>query len=278
MPRKVNKATEALKIGYILFVLFFAFFPLYVMMAVSMKSNEQYIASPWSFNPISTWKWENWGAAWDTVGGYIWNSVFVSVQSTFYTICMVILCAYALARYRFPGRNLAYYGVLASMFLPGTAATLVTVFSLLKNLGLVNSLWALVIMGSVSGQIAGVFLLKQFIEDIPGALFESAQIDGAGHIKQIFHIVLPMSIPVISIAMIMDFLSTWNNVILPLILLRDPQLLTIPVGLMRMEGEYVKDYGELMAGYAISSVPLILLFIFTMRTFVKGLAAGAVKG
>jgi ABC-type glycerol-3-phosphate transport system permease component len=133
-------------------------------------------------------------------------------------------------------------------------------------------------MGTNAGQIAGVFLIKQFIEDIPASLFEAAQIDGAGHFHQIFHIVIPMSVPVISICMITDFLGTWNNVILPLIVLRDNEWLTIPVGLMRLEGEYVKEYGQMMAGYAISSIPLIILFIFCMKTFVKGLAAGAVKG
>jgi ABC-type glycerol-3-phosphate transport system permease component len=191
---------------------------------------------------------------------------------------MVLMSAYALARYRFPGRNLIYYGIIASMFLPGTAATMVTVFNLLKNLGLVNSLWALVLMGSNAGQIAGVFLIKQFLEDIPASLFEAAEMDGAGHLHQIFHIVIPMSVPVISICMITDFLSTWNNVILPLVVLRDEELLTIPVALMRLEGEYVKQYGQMMAGYAISSVPLILLFLFCMKTFVRGLAHGAIKG
>ncbi|MCC5849747.1 MAG: carbohydrate ABC transporter permease [Verrucomicrobia bacterium] len=278
MPKKINKATETLKIGYVLFVLFFAFIPLFIMIVVSFKTNTQYQTNPFFFDHPSTWQWGNWSKAWDIVSGYIWNSIFVSVLSTLTTISMVLLSAYALARYRFPGRNIIYYGIIASMFLPGTAATLVTVFDLLRRLNLINSLWALVLMGTNGGQIAGVFLIKQFIEDIPGSLFEAAQMDGAGHLHQIRHIVLPMSIPVISICMIMDFLGTWNSVILPLIVLRDPELLTIPVGLMYLEGEYVKQYGEMMAGYAISSVPLIIMFIFTMKTFVKGLAAGAVKG
>lgn len=278
MPKQLNKATESLKIGYLLFVLGFAFLPLFIMIVVSFKSNQQYQANPFFFDPISEWNWSNWSFAWDTVSGFIWNSIFVSVLSTLTTISMVLLSAYALARYRFPGRNIIFYGIIASMFLPGTAATLVTLFDLLKRLNLINSLWALVLMGTNSGQIAGIFLIKQFIEDIPGSLFEAAQMDGAGHLHQIRHIVLPMSIPVISICMIMDFLGTWNNVILPLIVLRDEELLTIPVGLMRLEGEYVKEYGQMMAGFAISSIPLVIMFLFTMKTFVKGLAAGAVKG
>lgn len=278
MPKQLNKATESLKIGYLLFILGFAFLPLFIMIVVSFKTNQQYQANPFFFDPVSEWNWGNWAFAWETVSGFIWNSIFVSVLSTLTTISMVLLSAYALARYRFPGRNIIFYGIIASMFLPGTAATLVTLFDLLQRLNLINSLWALVLMGTNSGQIAGIFLIKQFIEDIPASLFEAAQIDGAGHLHQIRHIVLPMSIPVISICMIMDFLGTWNNVILPLVVLRDEELLTIPVGLMRLEGEYIKEYGQMMAGFAISSVPLVIMFLFTMKTFVKGLAAGAVKG
>jgi ABC-type glycerol-3-phosphate transport system permease component len=167
---------------------------------------------------------------------------------------------------------------MATMFLPGTVAALVTLFDLLRRMGLVNNLWALVLMASVGGQVAGVFILRNFIEDIPKELFESAQLDGAGHLQQIRHIILPLSASIISVTCIMDFLGSWNNTILPLLLLRDDQLLTIPVGLFRLDGEYVKQYGQLMAGYAISSVPLLIIFLFSMKFFVKGLSAGAVKG
>lgn len=278
MARKISKTAEGLKIGYVLFLLATAFFPLYVMLAVSFKTREQYQANPWVFDAFANWRWHNWEVAWHTVGGYISNSVFVSVTGTLLTILTVLLCSYPLARYRFPGRNVIYYGLLASMFLPGTAATLVTVFALLQRLDLVNNLWALILMAVVHGQITGVFLLKQYIEDIPVSLFDSAEMDGAGHLQQIRHIVLPMSGPIISVSAIMSFLGTWNDVILPMIILRDNELLTIPVGLLRLEGEYVKNYGEMMAGYAIASVPLVLLFLFTMRFFVKGLSAGAIKG
>ncbi|MGF1530441.1 MAG: carbohydrate ABC transporter permease [Puniceicoccaceae bacterium] len=278
MAKKINPAAEGLKIGYLLFIQFFAFLPLFIMIVVSFKSNEQYLANPWFFDHPSQWNWSNWSIAWDSVHGYIGNSIFVSVLSTSITLVIVLLSSYAIARYSFPGKNVIFYLVMATMFLPGTVASLVTLFDLLVALNLTNTLWALVVMGSVSGQVAGIFILRNFIEDIPKELFESAQIDGAGHLQQIRHIVLPLSASIISVTVILDFLGTWNEVILPLLLLRDDELLTIPVGLFRLDGEYVKQYGQMMAGYAIASVPLLFLFVFSMKLFVRGLSAGAVKG
>ncbi|MEM8737039.1 MAG: carbohydrate ABC transporter permease [Planctomycetota bacterium] len=278
MPRKINKTAEGVKYAIVLFVLLFALYPLVVTFAISFKTNAQYQANPFFFDAISTWRWGNWAKAWDGVRFYIANSIFVSLTAMVIGMTMMTLTAYALARYRFRGRNIIYYGIVASMFLPGTAATLVTMFWLIRNMGLVNNLWALVIVGGAGGQVVGIFIMKQFIEDIPKELFESAQIDGAGHLRQIISIVLPMSAPIMATVAILDFLGHWNNVMLPLIVLRDDEKLTIPVGLLRLEGEYVKQWGELMAGYAISSIPLLVLFTFTMRWFVRGLAAGAIKG
>ena len=164
------------------------------------------------------------------------------------------------------------------MFLPGTAATLVTTFNLIRNLGLMNNLWTLVIIGAVGGQVAAVFILKQYIEDIPRELFESAQIDGAGHLQQIRHIILPLSGSILGTLAILNFLGVWNNLMLPLVVFRDQELFTVPLRLMQLEGDIVKEWGPLMAGYAITAIPLIILFIFTMRLFVKGIASGAVKG
>lgn len=278
LNRLADKAAELVKHAIILFVIAIALYPLLVTFIISFKTNAQYEANPFFFDPVSTWNWSNWAVAWHTVKDYIANSIVTAVGATAFGMVMIVLASYVLGRYRFPLKNLVYFGIIASMFLPGTAATLVTMFWLVRNMGLVNSLWSLVIVGAAGGQVVGIFILKQFIEEIPRELFESAEIDGAGHIRQILSIVLPMSGPVLAIIAILTFLAQWNNVMLPLVVLRDDEKLTIPVGLLRLEGEYVKQWGEMMAGYAIASIPLIVLFVFTMRWFVRGLAAGAIKG
>ncbi|MAE66666.1 MAG: ABC transporter permease [Phycisphaeraceae bacterium] len=269
---------ELIKHAILWFVLVFAFFPFYLMIVISLKTNDQFVSNPWWFDSVSEWHWSNWTKAWGTVQTYIANSIVTSVGAVAFCLAMSVLTSYVLARYRFPGRTIIYYAIIASMFLPGTAATLVTTFVLYMDLGLVNSLWALVIAGAVGGQVMCIFILRQFIEEIPAELFDSAQVDGAGHLQQIRHIVLPMTGSIMGTLAILQFLGNWNNLIWPLVILRDDEKLTVPVGLMRLEGEYVKQWGELMAGYTISSIPLVLLFLFTMRLFTRSLTAGAIKG
>jgi ABC-type glycerol-3-phosphate transport system permease component len=278
MAQRISKPKEITKHLLVLFVLFFAFFPLYLMVVISFKDNQQFTANPFLPDAIGSWKWENWAKGWNTVSVYIANSIVTSMGAVVICLVTATLTAYVMARYKFVGREVIYYLIIGTMFLPGTAATLVTLFELIRSMGMVNKLYALILVGAVGGQVTCIFILRQFIEDIPKELFESAQIDGAGHLQQIRHIVVPMSGGVMGVLAIMQFIGNWNNLMLPLILMRDDVLLTVPVGLMRLEGEYVKEWGELMAGYTISSIPLIILFLFTMKMFVKGLSAGAVKG
>ncbi|NLX05585.1 MAG: carbohydrate ABC transporter permease [Phycisphaerae bacterium] len=276
--RSRERTKELIKHGLILLVLFSAFFPLYIMVVISFKDNDQFVRNPWWFDSIGTWKWENWSFAWDTVKIYIANSIVTSVAATAFCLLFATLTSYVIAKHKVPGRGVVYYGLIALMFLPGTAATLMTLFTLLKDMHLLNSLWPLIILGATGGQALCVFILRQFIEEIPNELFESAQLDGASSWQQIMHIVLPMSGAILGTLAILQFIGNWNNLMLPLIVMRDDVMLTVPVGLMRLEGEYVKEWGQLMAGYTISSIPMVILFIFTMRLFIRGLTAGAIKG
>lgn len=225
----------------------------------------------------ATWHWENWHKGWDTVSGYIFNTIFVAVTAVFCSLCFSLSTAFFFARYRMPFNKFLWYFFLILMLMPGVA-NLIPLFILLRNLNLLNTLWALVVVGISGGQVIQIYVLRNFIEEIPQDLFDASEIDGASPFQQVLTIVVPLSGSILSTLAILQFLGVWNNFILPFIVIRDDSLLTLAAGLVKLDGEYVKHWGELMAGYSIASLPLVIIFLFTMRLFVKGITAGAVKG
>ena len=310
---------------FILSVLVFAFFPLYVTFAISVKNNKQFNNEPFGLLALSglletfehrpaqleaydpkevvlaqealaagltpthpdwpqvrlstkdTWHWENWTVAWDTVGTYIFNTIVVAVTAVVLALCCSTAAGFFFARYRMPGTTFLWYFFLVLMLMPGVA-NLVPLFILLRDMNLINSLLALIILGISGAQVVQIFILRNFIEEIPQDMFDAADVDGASPFRQVLYIVLPMSASVISTLAILQFISVWNDFLLPFIIIRDDALLTLAAGLSKLDGEYVKQWGEMMAGYSIASLPLVLIFLFTMRLFVRGIAAGAVKG
>jgi ABC-type glycerol-3-phosphate transport system permease component len=201
----------------------------------------------------------------------------VSVSATLGTLFFALLGAYFFARYKMPFSGVIWSGYLILMLLPGVA-NIVPLFALLKSMNLLNTLLALIILGAAGGQVFCIYVLRNFIEEIPKDLFEAAEMDGASHFNQLWNIVVPMSGPILGTLAILQFLGNWNEFLMPLILLRDPQLFTIGVGLIYLDGEYVKDWGNIMAAFTVASIPLVVIFLFTMRLFVQGLSSGAVKG
>jgi ABC-type glycerol-3-phosphate transport system permease component len=259
--------------GFILIELF----PLYMMFQVSFKDNAGFLRNPWLPLPPDQWNLSNWVFGLKLIGPYIANTVFVAVSATAATLFLAILGAYFFARYKMPGSGLLWSAFLVLMLLPGVA-NIVPLFMLLREMSLLNTLWALIIVGMAGGQVFNIFVLRNFIEDLPKDLFEAAEMDGASHLQQIVNVVIPMSGPIIGTLAILTFLGQWNDFLLPLIVLRDKELYTLGVGLIYLDGEYVKQWGQIMAAYFIAALPLIVIFLFTMRLFVKGLAAGAIKG
>ncbi|MES2308937.1 MAG: carbohydrate ABC transporter permease [Verrucomicrobiota bacterium] len=252
-------------------------FPLYMMVQISLKTNEEFLQNPWFPNSWRELHFENWIFGFKLIAPYIANTVLVAVTGTLCTLALAIMGGYFFARYRMPLSRL-FWGVLMLLMLLPSVANIVPLFQLLKSLKLLNTLWALILIGIAGGQVFNIFILRNFIEEIPKDLFEAAEMDGAGHFAQIRHVVIPMSGSIIGTLFILAFLGQWNDFLMPLIVLRDHHLFTIGVGLIYLDGEYVKDWGKIMGAFLIASFPLILIFLFTMKLFVKGLSAGAVKG
>jgi ABC-type glycerol-3-phosphate transport system permease component len=268
---------EAPKHLFIIALLAIELLPLYMMIQISFKNNLTFIQNPWIPSLSLEWVFGNYAEALRLILPYIANTVLVAVTGTCLSLFFAIMGAYFFARYRMPGSNFLWAAFLFIMLLPGVA-NIVPVFMLVKSMGLMNSLWALIFCAVAGGQIFNIFILRNFIEDLPKDLFEAAEIDGASHFKQVMNVVIPMSAPIIGTLFILSFLGHWNEFLYPLIFLRDPKLFTLGVGLIYLDGEYVKDWGKIMAAFFVSSLPLIIIFLFTMRLFVRGLSAGAVKG
>ena len=261
--------------AYIWFILAFSFLPLYLMIIVSFKTNVQFYQAPSAvtapFHP------ENWITAWKMITPTLANSVFISVSSTIFMLFLALSAAYFFARQKMPFSSFLWNALLVLMMLP-MIANLVPLFRLIRDLNLLNTLTALILVGAAQGQIFAIFMLRQFIKDVPQDLYEAAEIDGAGHFTQMWTIVLPLSGPILGTVGVMHFMYAWNEFVLPLIIMRDHARLPVMVQLIRMAGEYIKLWGPLMAGYSMAAIPIIILFIFSMKLFVRGMTDGAVKG
>lgn len=251
--------------------------PFYMMLQISLKDNPTFIANTWLPSLPRDWVWGNFLHAGKLILPFVANSVVVSVAGTVGCLFLALLGAYFFARYRMPFSQILWGLFLLLMLLPGIA-NIVTLFALLKTMNLLNTLWALIILAISGGQVFCIYVLRNFIEEIPRDLFEAAEMDGASHFAQLLNVVIPMSGPIIGTLAILQFLGSWNDFLMPLIILRDPELFTIGVGLIYLDGEYVKQWGQIMAAFFLASVPLIIIFLFTMKLFVRGLSSGAVKG
>jgi ABC-type glycerol-3-phosphate transport system permease component len=249
-------------------------YPLAFMVITSFKTMDQYNAQFW----LPAWPLhpENYADAWSAIAPYMVNSVFVTLASAAGVVVLSCFAGYAFARFAFPGREFFYYLVIFLMMIPAVL-TLVTSFLLVKNLGLMNTRWALILPYIAGGQVLAIFILRAFFSGLPEELFEAARIDGAGEITAFWRIGVPLTRPVLVTVAIMQVLSTWNDYVWPFLVVQDDNLKTLVVGLVIFQNRYYTNWGPMMAGYTLASIPLLLLFFVGMRYFIEGLTSGALK-
>ena len=220
--------------------------------------------------------------SWRQFRPYMINSLFVSVVSAIGVIFIGSISAYVFARYRFPGHKLLFLIILSFMMIPGVL-TLVPSFLWVKQLGLINSYSVLILPYITGGQIIAIFLFKSFFDGLPQELFESARLDGAGHFAQYRYIVLPLSTQIVSVVAVVNILSTWNNFLWPLITNPDSKYAVVSTGLYLLSSTVANSAGGgadrsiLFAAYILSSLPLLILFVYATKPFVAGVTSGAFK-
>lgn len=250
------------------------FFPFIITLIISFKDMGQFSVSPFSLT--FPFHWDNYRLAGDVVIPYIFNSVVLSGTTCFGVVFLGSLAAYVFATYTFPGKELLYYAILMLLMVPGIL-TLVPSFVVVRNLHLLDTNWALILPWVAGGQVFAIFILRTFYAQMPKDLFEAARIDGAGELSIYARIAVPLSKSILGVVAIFNILGTWNDFLWPLVTISTQDKYPLVLGLYRFQSQYYTVWGPLMAGYVIGTIPLVILFAFTSRLFVQGLAAGGIK-
>ncbi len=257
-------------------LLVLTFVPIVMMIFLSLKDNGQIYGRFWGLpNPI---RWSNYVDGWLAMQRYIFNSLVYSLTSVIGVVILASLSGYVFARHSFPGKEGLYLVILALLMIPGVL-TLIPSFVLMRQIGLLDTPWALILPWTSGGQVFGILLCRSFYATLPQDLFDSARIDGASEFGLYARIALPLSWPILMTLAITHMVSTYNDFIWPLLTLSNPLLQVVTVGLTQFTSQYgITDWGPRMAAYAVSTIPLLILFGFGMRYYVQGLTSGAVKG
>jgi multiple sugar transport system permease protein len=210
-----------------------------------------------------------------SLGRYLFNSALIAIVVTSASLVINAMAGYAFAKLRFRGRDRVFRGLSAGLVLP-VQVSMLPLFLLLKNLGLINTYWGVIIPGLAS--IFGIFLVRQYALSIPDEMLDAARVDGASELRIFWTIVVPGILPILATLAIWTFLATWNDFMWPLIVLSDESKYTLPVALANLSGEHVQDTELMMAGSVITVIPVMLVFLFLQRYYIQGVMAGSVKG
>ncbi len=204
------------------------------------------------------------------------NTLLLALVSTGIHVLFDTMAGYAFAKRKFPGSNLFFWMILAALMIPAQV-TLVPLFLMITQFKLVNTFAGVMLPGLAD--VIGIFLLKQYIQTMPGELEEAARMDGASEWKTFTSVIVPLAAPAMAVTAIFAFQRYWNAFLWPLVVLQNPDLFTLQVGLSYLyNSEFGTNYGLLMSGAALASIPMIIFFFAFQRYFMQGLRVGAVKG
>ena len=275
--KPINKSQ--IIINVVLFILMIlALSPLYFLIIKSFKTANQDVMAPFSITlPLEL---TNYQIAWYVVKDFLLNTIIIAALQTAGVLIVCSTAAFGFTRFNFPFKKAIYISLLALMMIPGTL-TLIPRFQLVLSVfGLKDNFLGVVLPSIASAIPFGIYLITTFFKGIPNELFEAAEIDGANKFKQYILIAVPLTIPIIATLGLMTFMSAWNDLLWPRLILQNESLHTISIGLVPFTENYystVGSFGVPFAGYVIVSMPLIILFIFTSKQFIKGLTSGAFK-
>lgn len=253
--------------------------PFYWMVTSALKSNDEIFADPIKWVP-SVFHWENYGIA-ATYPGFpyllqLWNSIFYAGSVALGTVLSCSLVAYGFARLRFPGRDALFIITVATLMIP-PIVTFIPTYVLFKSFGLLGT-YAPLVLPYFFGNAFFIFMLRQFFMGIPWELSEAAKIDGASDWRIFWQIMIPLVRPALMVVAVFSILYTWQDFFGPLIYLSDQSQYPLSLGLFAFRAQRTTEWALLMAASALTTLPLILMFAFTQRYFLKGITMTGLKG
>ncbi|RYH07561.1 carbohydrate ABC transporter permease [Tropicimonas sp. IMCC6043] len=253
-------------------------FPFAVMFVTAVRPRDELFVFPptWWF---SEFRWENFAEMWvkTNFGQALFNSVYVSVLSTLLALVLSIPAAYALSRYRFPGKG-AYRTFLLMTQMMSPIVLVLGLFRLMVALGMVNNLNSLVLTYAAFNMAFTIWMLQSYFNTIPRDLEEAAWIDGATHFASLRRIFLPLAVPAMAVTGIFSFINAWNEFVLALTMIRSSEDFTLPVQIYsQVAGRYQVEWHHVMAGTVLATVPVAIVFSWLQKYLIRGMALGAVK-
>ena len=270
----------ALYVGLTLIVVLLGF-PVYWMFASAVQEEQAIFSFPPTLIPFRTFTLQPLYRVFfleqRPMARWLWNSTMVSLFSSTASVLLGLWGGYALARFRFRGRGMAGFLILLTQMLPGSLI-IIPLYVILTDLKLSNSLWGLTLTYMSFNTPFSIWMLKSFVDGIPRDLEEAGLIDGCGRLGALARITLPLMLPGIVATFIFGFIAAWGEYVFALTLLDTASQWTYSVGVASLKGEYMVHWNEIMSASFVSTLPVLLLFLFMQRYLLAGLTAGGIKG
>lgn len=270
--RRVNQCLIVAALSVLVFV---GLFPYLFMLSASVKTNQEFYRSYW----VPTWApdWANYGTAWRQIQPYFVTTLIVAAASIVIVLLLAATAGFVFARYSFVGRNVLF-GLLACLLMVPGISSLIPLFVLVRDLGLLNTRTVLLLPHVTGGTVLATILIRTSVTGIPQELFDAARVDGAGGVRMFTNIMLPLSLPVIGTVALLNLIAVWNDFFWPLLTISDNGLRNVSVGLSFFQGQNATQWGPLFAGYTLASLPLLVLFVVLSKYFLAGIQGGVPGG
>lgn len=273
--RKPVKLSDALRVVVLTAGALACLIPLLWMFLGSFKTPTELAQRPPALLPES-WGLDNYTEALSRFNfvQYLGNSVIVTIAATALTLAINSMAAYALAKYNFRGKNLLFLLTLATIMIP-LQVILIPVYQVVASLGLVNTLWGMIIPAAATP--TGVFVLRQYMLSIPDELIEAARVDGSGEFRTFVQIVLPLCTPALAVVAIFSVMWRWSDFLWPLVVAQSEAVYTLPVALARFNAELTVPFNLILAMGVVSTIPVLIIFLVFQRQIATGIANTGIK-